>query len=155
MIGSSVIVGLAAGAMFGGKIILIGRRKTMILMNLIGMVGVSMTLIENLWMLLIGRVIYGLAVGVESVCMPRYVEEYLPLHKYSLCIGIYAFSINIGSLFALTDAIILPKDTDTQALLDDEVLWRLIFGLPLVLFIFSTMGFLFYIKYDGPSFYLA
>ena len=105
--------------MFGGKIILIGRRKTMLLMNLVGSVGVAMTLVQNLEMLLIGRLIYGLAVGVESVCMPRFVEEYVPLRKYSLCIAIYAFAINIGSLYALTSAVILPKDTETQALMDD------------------------------------
>ena len=113
MIGSSVIVGLCMGACFGGKVILIGRRKTMILMNLVGIIGVAMTLVEDIWLLLLGRVIYGLAIGVESVCMPRYLEEYLPLHKYSLGIGIYAFAINIGSLFALCSAIILPKDSET------------------------------------------
>ena len=108
-----MIVGLCAGAMFGGKIILIGRRKTMLLFNLVGIIGVTMTLIQQYWLLLLGRVIYGLAVGVESVCMPRYIEEYVPLRKYSLCIAIYAFSMNIGTLFALTSAILLPKDTDT------------------------------------------
>ena len=85
----------------------------MLLFNLVGIIGVSMTLIEDYWVLLLGRVIYGLAVGVESVCMPRYVEEYAPLRWYSLCIAIYAFSMNIGTLFALTSAIFLPKDDDT------------------------------------------
>ena len=79
MIGSSIIVGLAAGSMFGGKIIQIGRRRTMLMMNLVGMFGVTMTLFENLYMLLLGRVIYGIAVGVQSVCMPRYLEEYIPI----------------------------------------------------------------------------
>lgn len=119
LIGSSVLVGLCTGAMFGGKVILIGRRKTMLLMNIVGSVGVAMTLVQNLSMLLIGRLIYGLAVGIESVCMPRYIEEYVPLRKYSLCIALYAFSINGGSLYALTSAVILPKDDDVQALMDD------------------------------------
>ena len=72
-------MGLAAGSMFGGKIIQIGRRRTMLMMNLVGMFGVTMTLFENLYMLLLGRVIYGIAVGVQSVCMPRYLEEYIPI----------------------------------------------------------------------------
>ena len=155
LIGSSIMVGLSAGAMFGGKIIVIGRRKTQLLMNLLGMVGVGMTLIENFWMLILGRVVYGLAVGVESVCMPRYVEEYVPLRRYSLCIALYAFSINIGSTTAICSAFILPPDADIQALMADEVAWRYILGLPLVTFTLSTLGFLFCIKYDGPSCYLA
>ena len=32
--------------MFGGKIILIGRRNTMLIFNLVGILGVTMTLIE-------------------------------------------------------------------------------------------------------------
>ena len=106
-------------------------------------------------MLLLGRVIYGLAVGVESVCMPRYIEEYVPLRKYSLCIAIYAFSMNIGTLFALTSAIMLPKDTDTVALEDDQVIWRCILGIPLFNFTLSTIGFLTIIRFNGPSFYLS
>ena len=58
------MVGLCAGAMFGGKIILIGRRKTQIIMNVVGIAGVAMTLVQSLPMLLFGRVIYGIAVGV-------------------------------------------------------------------------------------------
>ena len=57
-------MGLTVGALTGGKVIIIGRRKTMLLMNVVGIVGVAMTLIENLYMLLFGRVIYGLAIGV-------------------------------------------------------------------------------------------
>lgn len=45
LIGTSVMVGLTVGAMIGGKVMLIGRRKTMIIFNLVGMVGVTMTLI--------------------------------------------------------------------------------------------------------------
>ena len=155
LIGSSVLVGMASGAMIGGKIIRIGRRRTMMIMNLVGIFGVAMTLVQDIWMLLLGRVIYGLAVGICSVCLPRYVEEYVPLSRYSLCIALYAFSMNVGSLFALCSAIILPKDTDTQALLDDQVSWRCINGIPIPLFFMSLLAFLFVIKYDGPSYYLA
>ena len=45
LIGSSVIVGLSVGALLGGKVIIMGRRKTMIVMNVVGIVGVAMTMI--------------------------------------------------------------------------------------------------------------
>ena len=47
LIGSSVVVGLSCGALSGGKIISIGRRKTQIIFNVIGMVGVAMCLVQN------------------------------------------------------------------------------------------------------------
>lgn len=87
--------------------------------------------------------------------MPRYVEEFVPLRRYGLCIALYAFSINIGSLFALSSAIILPKDTDEQALEDCKIAWRLILGLPLILYALSLLGFIAVVRFDGPSFYLA
>ena len=127
----------------------------MLIMNLIGMSGVVLTLIQNFYLLLLGRVIYGTAVGVQSVCMPRYVEEYVPFRNYSLCIAIYAFSMNFGNLFALCTAVFLPSDDDTQALMDDQVVWRIIFAFPLVWFTVSNIGFLFVIKNDGPSFLLV
>ena len=93
LIGSSVIAGMATGALAGGKIIIIGRRKTIIIMNMIGIFGVAMTMVQELWMLLLGRIIYGLAIGICAVGLPRYVEEYIPLNRYSLCIALYAFSM--------------------------------------------------------------
>ena len=106
-------------------------------------------------MLLFGRIIWGLAVGIQSVCMPRYVEEFVPLRKYGLCIALYAFSMNIGTLIALMSGIILPLDDDTEALLDNQVSWRIIFGFPAVLFTISLVGFLVQIRFDGPPYYFA
>ena len=85
----------------------------MLMMNLVGMFGVTMTLYQDIYMLLLGRIIYGIAVGVQSVCMPRYLEEYVPISNYSLCIAIYAFSMNFGNLFSLCSAVWLPSDDDT------------------------------------------
>ena len=80
--------------------------------NLIGACGTAMTLVENLPMLLIGRVIFGTAVGIQAVCMPRYVDEIVPLRRYNVCIACYVLSINIGYVFALCSAVLLPPDTD-------------------------------------------
>ena len=82
-------------------------------MNLIGATGVLMCLVQNLYMLLLGRVIYGFAVGVTSVGMPRYLDEFVPLRRYSLCIGLYVLFINVGYVFALCGAVLLPNDTET------------------------------------------
>lgn len=79
----------------------------------------------------------------------------VPLRSYNVCIGLYVVFINLGYVFALDSAFLLPLDTDTQALIDDEVSWRIILGQPLVWFTLSILSFLFYIKQDGPAFLLA
>ena len=119
------------------------------------MLGVLLTMWQNFYVLLIGRVVWGLAVGIQSVAMPRYVEEFVPLRLYSLCITTYAVSMNAGTIFALCSAVILPPDTDAVDLIDDQVRWRIIFGIPFVWFALSTLGFLFFVKVDGPTFHLG
>ena len=106
-------------------------------------------------MLLLGRIIYGYAVGVESVGMPRYLDEVVPLRQYNVCIAIYVISINAGYVFALDTAVLLPPDDDKQALIDDNVSWRIILGLPFIWFILQELLFLFCVKRDGPSFLLS
>ena len=102
--------GLSAGAISGSKIIQIGRRKTLLLFNLVGLFGVGLIMIEHEWSLLLGRLIYGYAIGVESVAMPRYLDEVIPLRLYNVCIAGYVASINVGFLLALDGAIFLPRD---------------------------------------------
>ena len=55
------------GSLIGNRVIQIGRRRTQLLMNLAGSIGVLMTMVQLYSMLLLGRVIWGVAVGIQSV----------------------------------------------------------------------------------------
>mmetsp|Transcript_22397 Transcript_22397/g.27553 ORF Transcript_22397/g.27553 Transcript_22397/m.27553 type:complete len:158 (+) Transcript_22397:138-611(+) len=114
LVGSSIVVGLSCGALCGAKVIPIGRRKTMLIFNVMGVFGVAICMVENFYMLLLGRIIYGFAVGVESVAMPRFLDEVVPLRIYDLCIGLYVVGINVGYVFALDSAVLLPPDEQVQ-----------------------------------------
>ena len=141
-----MVGGLSAGALIGSRIIQIGRRNTMLIMNAIGLIGVTMIMFENKWLLLTGRMVYGFAVGVESVAMPRYLDEVVPLRLYNVCIALYVTSINVGFLFALDGAVFIPKDYETQEQIDDNVGWRILFGIPYALFIPQTILLLLFVK---------
>lgn len=67
-------------------------------------------------MQLVGRLIYGVAAGLQSVISPRYIEEYVPLELTGTCIAVFSFAQNLGLLIALMIAYILPDDNDTVAL---------------------------------------
>ena len=45
----------------------------------------------------------------------------------------------------------LPDDSDVQALRDSQF-WRVIFGFPLVLYVFCLFGSVFYVKYESIKF---
>jgi MFS family permease len=78
LIGSSAVLGLTLGAVSGGKIVTIGRRKSYIMACAVGLFGVVLTLFESIAAILIGRLIFGLSCGLLSINIPRYIEETIP-----------------------------------------------------------------------------
>ena len=50
--------------------------------------------------------------------------------------------------------LILPKDTDTEALKENQT-WRLIFGFPLLLEFIILFGFLVVMRHDTPKYYVS
>ena len=65
LIASSNVAGLAVGAVFAGVIMkVMGRRKTLLLCCLIGSVGVCVSLYQNFWLIVLGRLIQGVASGI-------------------------------------------------------------------------------------------
>ena len=79
-----------------------------------GSLGVSITLISNFYAMVIGRTIYGLASGIQLVATPRYIEEYIPIHIYTVCFMSFYVFTNIGGLLALFSGILLPPDSEKQ-----------------------------------------
>ena len=88
---------------------------------------------EHIWAILVGRMIYGLGVGLISIAMPRSMEETVPEHTVGTYGGLYCLSFATAVLTAYLLALILPPDTDTQALIETQkTLW--FFGMPLIIF---------------------
>ena len=145
---------MAAGAFTGGKIIPYGRRLAMIFTSLIGCFGVGLTMIENFYVLLIGRIFFGFATGSQGVIVIRMINEYVPDSIASICFGIFVAMQNFSAFIALLFGLILPKDTDTAAL-DENKSWRLIFAVPFIFFGMILFGFLVIIRHDSPKYYIS
>ena len=153
LIGSSVVLGMAAGAYFGGTLMKSGRRRAIMLTSISGSIGVGLTMIENFYVLLLGRVIYGFTAGSQAGIVCRMIDEYVPATWQSACIGFFAASQNFASFVATCSAFILPKDGHTEAQKENET-WRIIFAFPLLLYVILLLGFTFLIRHDTPKFYL-
>jgi len=65
---------MTIGAITGGLIIKIGIRKAIFISIAIGFSGISITMILKFWVLLVGRFLFGLSVGLFSSIIPKYVE---------------------------------------------------------------------------------
>ena len=85
VITSAFIVGGMLGAMMGGLVAdKLGRKKGLILSQVMGLVGgITMPLSRPTmaWeVLLVGRLVVGLTAGLNTVLVPVYVSEIAPLH---------------------------------------------------------------------------
>ena len=116
LIGTSIVVGMAIGAFTAGKVIPYGRRLSMMLANMIGIIGVCLTLIQNFYLLLLGRIIWGFSAGAQGVVSIRMIGEFVPEHMAKYSVSIFTISQSIAGVLAFSSGIVLPKNTDTKAL---------------------------------------
>ncbi len=151
LLGSSGILGSTIGALSGGSILKIGRKNTFIIASVIGFIGTSASLIENLTWILSGRLIYGVGCGILSIAGPRFIEETVPDRLVSLFSPLFMCSVAFGGMIALLMGAGLPNDNNPEALKSSNF-WKLIIGAPLLLQIVSVLSMQFYVKYDSIRF---
>ncbi|CAD5230670.1 unnamed protein product [Bursaphelenchus okinawaensis] len=129
----------AVGSIFSGKFgDKFGRKRSIIVSSFIFAVGALLCgVATSKIMLLVGRVLLGLAIGVASMIVPVYVGECSPTHvrgklvtsfNMMVCFGQFAASIVAGGL-----AYIDPNNVG----------WRLMFGVAAIPAIFQFVGFFF------------
>ena len=149
MLGATVVLGLTFGALAGGKLMMIGRRRAMILSILLGFIGISITMIWSFKVILVGRFLFGLSAGMFSAIIPRYVEETVPIHLLETLAPCLNLAQALGGFFSYLLALILPEDEEVEELLNTDK-WRIIyFYFPGSLFLVSLMGFIFVVKHDS------
>ena len=138
IIGSCSTVTLMISAALSGTLVKYGRRQALILSAFIGIVGTAITVYENFWAILIGRLIYGFSVGIIAIAMPRLMEETVPGPLVGFYGGLYCLSFATATLLAYMLAVFLPKDSDKEALKETHVT-NVIFGLPIVFYVLQLM----------------
>lgn len=72
-------IGAVIGVFSTSAIIDGGRKRAVYVMNIIGVIGSALTLIENLYLIAIGRFILGFGfLGMSIVLSPKYIDECCP-----------------------------------------------------------------------------
>ena len=147
------MLGMTVGAVSGGRLMKIGRRKAILVSCVFGIAGVATTYFLSFQNLLIGRLLYGFSTGLFSSMCPRFLEETVPNHLYDKFAPFYVISQTLGNLVAFMTGEMLPDNTDKQALIDDDINWRLIIVyFPLVLYASVIIFFVFILRHDAVKF---
>ena len=64
MLGGSIIFGAGTGAFLGGTLMSFGRRRLMMWAMFLGIIGNAITTYLNFWFIMVGKFIFGFAVGL-------------------------------------------------------------------------------------------
>lgn len=79
LLGGSLMLGMTIGAVTGGVMMQIGRRKSMFICLAIGLVGNFCTIdIHNFTLIIFGRFLFGVSSGLYSSIVPKMFAETIP-----------------------------------------------------------------------------
>jgi SP family galactose:H+ symporter-like MFS transporter len=99
---SIVLVGAATGALLGGRFAdRIGRRGTLLVTSIIFIAGaIVCAAAGGVTVLVIGRAIVGLGIGLASSAVPLYISEVSPASSRGWQVSLFQLAITVGILVA-------------------------------------------------------
>lgn len=120
---SIVLIGAMAGAAGAGALAdRVGRRIALLCAGTIFGVGaLASAFAPNIDVLLAGRLVVGIAIGISSVVSPLYISEVAPADVRGALVSLYQFAITVGILAAFLIDYALAGDGA----------WRLMLGIAL------------------------
>ncbi len=121
---SGVLAGAAAGALAGGRLAdIFGRRALLICTAIIFAVGaIICAAATSPAMLIVGRIIVGLGIGLASSTVPVYISEVSPADARGWTVSLFQLAITLGILLAYIVDYAFAKIEG----------WRWMFGIALV-----------------------
>lgn len=121
---SSLLIGALLASMVGGWLIdHQGRRKSILLSNILILTGSLVLLISSYSALLVGRIIVGFAMSISSMSCCIFVSEMVAPDRRGFLVTLYEAGITVGILAAYAINYILS---------DSERGWKWMFGLAVV-----------------------
>lgn len=95
---SSILIGALPGALFAGKLAdRYGRKPSLLFTALLFLIGTVVTVAaDSFSLLVVGRLINGIALGVVSVVTPLYLAEIAPPKNRGAVVSLYQFALAIG-----------------------------------------------------------
>jgi len=126
---SFVPLGAGLGALSAGKIAAsIGRRKAMLLIDVIALIGTGLTLITEPHAMVFGRLIQGFCVGANSSLVPLYISEVAPTEIAGTLGTMNQLLITIGVIVAPVLGLHMPTFTPKTFSHSDNQWFKVLLG---------------------------
>jgi sugar porter (SP) family MFS transporter len=116
---SALLFGALVGALGAGRLAdTWGRRRSIVVAGIAAAAGALLAgLAANVPMLLAGRLIIGLAVGVTSAIAPLYIAELAPARSRGPMVALYQLSLTVGILAALAVGVAFSPTADWRIMI--------------------------------------
>jgi sugar porter (SP) family MFS transporter len=108
---SGVLLGATIGAVFGGRAAdRLGRRKVLLVTAAIfGIGALASAVAPSPLVLIVSRIVLGLAIGLASTNVPVYLSEVAPPHARGWVVSLFQLAVTVGIVVAyLTDYAFAP-----------------------------------------------
>jgi len=150
LIQSFINIGSIIGALIAGSLVSrLGRRKSMLLADVFGIIAVGLMLIKSLPVLLIGRLLSGIVSGLNIVAIFMYQVEVSPL---PMCGATGTLSVIISETFSfvsLAMGFAVPSQITGRF---DEEIWRVLVAVSAILNVLRLIGLGFIWRFETPFF---
>jgi sugar porter (SP) family MFS transporter len=152
LIGSLISAGAIPGSFFGGQLAnKVGRKYAMIITDLIAICGVMLTLVQEIYILLIGRFLCGVAAGLNSSLVPLYINEVSPVEYNGVTGSMNQVLICLGVLASYLMGYGVPY-TPVGDVTYNDYYWRIILSVPGCVMALRTIMLLTVLRYETPKY---
>ena len=148
-------IGAMTGSLFSGAFTKYGKRKMILVLDviLLGVIGICM--VNNIKVIAFGRFWWGLCAGSLSVMCPKYLNEFLPIEKKGTYGALNQLMCTIGIMFPSCMSLAIPRDpvADLKLKPDDFLItgyWRLIWLAAAVFTVLQMLLLITCFNYETP-----
>ena len=144
-------IGAIIGAILSGNFFSkLGRKWGLIIADIFGALGSFICIFQgdNASTQIIGRILSGISVGVNSHLVPIYINELAPQEISGFMGSFFQSFSNIGILIAYLMGLNLPKNEINYDITDNW--WKFVFALPIITCVIRSSLLLTYYNFDTP-----
>lgn len=127
-----------------------GRRTTLIVSDLVAIIGCLFSVSSSLGMMTFGRLICGFVAGINWTIIPLYVREISPPDLSGRSGAFFRIMFCAGMVLTFILALFL-ENPPTAA----DNMWRVIFLVPILFCIIRVVIFILSVQMDTPRYYMA
>lgn len=130
----------------------IGRRRSIILTNILVIAGSCICLSGEFYVFLVGRIIFGASAGLFSLFCPKFLAETAPTEYKGPIGGLSQLCITFGILVPFSIGIFFPEPATYTKETNEIFVIALISAIPIVLSILQVFLLVTIFRYDTPVF---